>query len=190
VPLLYAIHGKTGLQAFALGFLTGLISYLGILYWIIVAVHTYGNIPLLVSAFILLLLVGYLSLFTGTFAFLTRVVPWSSGIQALLFLPILWTALEYLRSFLLTGFPWANLGYSQYLNLPFIQMADMTGPYGLSFVILLVNAALFWALHQWARKTFPVREVVVTLIVLLASMIYGYVKIGMVDQQMLEQEGH
>ncbi len=187
VPLLYAIHGKTRLQAFTLGFLTGLISYLGILYWIIVAVHTYGNIPLIVSGIILLLLVGYLSLFTGTFAFLTRVVPWSSGMQALLFLPILWTALEYLRSFLLTGFPWADLGYSQYLNLPFIQMADITGTYGLSFVILLVNVTLFWILHQWARKAFPVREVVITLIILLTSMIYGYVKMRVVDQQILQQ---
>ncbi len=187
VPLLYAIHGKTRLHAFTLGFLTGLTSYLGILYWIIVAVHTYGNIPLLVSGFILLLLVGYLSLFTGTFAFLTRVVPMASGIQTILFLPILWTALEYLRSFLLTGFPWANLGYSQYLNLPFIQMADITGPYGPSFVILLVNATLFRILRQWINKTFPVREVVVTLLVLLSSMIYGYVKMRATDQQMLHQ---
>ena len=187
VPLLYTIHGKTPLRAFTLGFLTGLISYLGIIYWIIVAVHTYGNVPLLVSAFILLLLVGYLSLFTGTFGFLTRVVPLSSGIQTILFFPILWTALEYLRSFLLTGFPWANLGYSQYLNLPFIQMADMTGPYGPSFVILLVNTTLFWVLRQWINKTFPVREVVVTLFVLLSAMIYGYLKIGMIDQQMLRQ---
>jgi apolipoprotein N-acyltransferase len=187
VPLLYAIHGKTPLRALTLGFLTGLISYLGIIYWIIVAIHTYGNVPLLVSALILLLLVGYLSLFTGTFGFLTRVVPVSSGIQTILFFPILWTALEYLRSFLLTGFPWANLGYSQYLNLPFIQMADMTGPYGPSFVILLVNTTLFWILRQWINKTFPVREVVVTLFILLSAMIYGYLKMGMIDQQMLRQ---
>jgi apolipoprotein N-acyltransferase len=187
VPLLYAIHGKTRLQAFFLGFLTGLISYLGILYWIIVAVHTYGNVPLILSGFILLLLVGYLSLFTGTFAFLTRVVSLSSGIQTLLFIPILWSALEYLRSFFLTGFPWANLGYSQYLNLPFIQMAEFTGPYGLSFVILLVNTTLFLILRQWIHKTFPVREVVVTLLVLLSSMVYGYVKMGRIDQQMVQQ---
>src|SRR5512139_2752557 len=164
VPLLYVTHGKTPLHAFTLGFLTGFISYLGIIYWIIVAVHTYGNIPLLVSAFILLLLVGYLSLFTGAFGFLTRVVPLSSGIQTILLFPILWTALEYLRSFFLTGFPWAILGYSQHLNLPFIQMADITGPYGLSFVILLVNATLFWILRQWPKRAFPLKEVVVTVI--------------------------
>ena len=187
VPLLYAIEGKGQRQAFGLGFLTGLISYCGILYWIIVAVHTYGNIPLGLSGFILLLLVGYLSLFIGAFAYLTRVVPWSSGILTVLFLPALWTALEYLRSFFLTGFPWANLGYSQYLNLPFIQMAEFTGTYGLSFVIVLVNATLFWILHQWAKKTFPVLEVVFTLLVLLGFMLFGYTKMRTVDQQILQQ---
>lgn len=187
VPLFYAIDGKTRLRAFFLGYVTGLISYLGILYWIIVAVHTYGNIPLILSGFVLLLLVGYLSLFTGTFAFLTRVVSLSSGIQTILIFPILWTALEYLRSFFLTGFPWANLGYSQYLNLPFIQMADITGPYGPSFVILLVNATLFWVVRQWINRTFPVREVVVSLLVLLISMIYGYTRMRTIDQQMLQQ---
>jgi apolipoprotein N-acyltransferase len=187
VPLLYAIHGKTPLRAFTLGFLTGLVSYLGIIYWIIVAVHMYGNVPLILSGIILLLLVGYLSLFTGVFGFLTRVVPLSSGIQTILFFPILWTALEYLRSFFLTGFPWAILGYSQHLNLPFIQMADITGPYGISFVILLVNTTLFWILRQWTKKTFPIRETVVTFVVLLSSMVYGYVKMGTIDRQMLQQ---
>src|SRR5512139_1444966 len=92
VPLLYAIHGKTPLHAFTLGFLTGLVSYLGIIYWIIVAVHTYGNVPLILSGFILLLLVVYLSLFVGAFAFLTRFIQIGSGFQTILFTPVLWAA--------------------------------------------------------------------------------------------------
>jgi len=150
VPLLYSIEGKGAFHSFELGFLTGLISFLGILYWIIVAVHTYGNIPLILSGLILLLLVVYLSLFIGAFTFFTRLIQIRSGLQTILFAPLLWVALEYPRSFLLTGFPWANLGYSQYLNLPFIQMADITGTYGLSFVIVLVNATLFYVLRQWS----------------------------------------
>jgi apolipoprotein N-acyltransferase len=148
VPLFFSTAGKGFYHSFILGFLTGVISFLGVLYWIIVAVHTYGNVPLVLSGLILLLLVVYLSLFIGAFAFLTRFIQIRSGLQTILFTPALWAALEYLRSFLLTGFPWANLGYSQYLNLPFIQMADITGPYGLSSVILLVNATLFTVLHQ------------------------------------------
>jgi apolipoprotein N-acyltransferase len=185
VPLLYSIEGKGLVHSFKLGFLTGVVSFLGILYWIIVAVHTYGNIPLIPSAFILLLLIGYLSLFIGAFTFFARFIQMHSGFQTVLFTPMLWVALEYLRSFLLTGFPWANLGYSQYLHLPFIQMADITGTYGLSFIILLVNAMLFRVLLQWPKKAFPVKEVAFTVLMLLGFLIYGYVKMGVVDREMI-----
>jgi apolipoprotein N-acyltransferase len=186
VPLFCATEGKGFVRSFKLGVLTGIISFLGILHWIIVAVHTYGNVPLIPSGLILLLLVAYLSLFIGAFTFLTRFIQIRSGFQTILLTPILWVSLEYLRSFLLTGFPWANLGYSQYLNLPFIQMADIIGAYGLSFVIVLVNATLFWVLHQWSKRLFPFREVMITALILLGFLIYGYVKMEIVDRQMTQ----
>jgi apolipoprotein N-acyltransferase len=71
----------------------------------------------------------------------------------------LWTAIEYVRSFLVVGgFPWASLGYAQHLNRPLCAMASVTGVYGLSFVVVLVGAALadvFLALRQ--RGPFPRR---------------------------------
>jgi apolipoprotein N-acyltransferase len=183
VPLFFAMEGKGLYPAFKLGVFTGFISFLGILYWIIIAVHTYGNVPLILSALILLLLVLYLSLFTGAFTFLTQLIQIRSGIQTILFAPMLWVALEYLRSFLLTGFPWAYLGHTQYLNLPFVQMADITGVYGLSFVILCVNAILFSVLRQWSKKTFPLKEAILTTLILLGFLIYGYVKMKDIDRE-------
>ncbi|MGD0917738.1 MAG: apolipoprotein N-acyltransferase [Thermodesulfobacteriota bacterium] len=187
VPLFYSIESRELCYSFKLGFLTGVISFLGILYWIIVAVHTYGNVPLIPSGLILLLLVMYLSLFIGAFTFLTQLIQIRSGLSSFFFTPFLWVTLEYLRSFLLTGFPWANLGHSQYLNLPFIQMADITGVYGLSFVILLVNATLFWVLHQWPKRHFPFCEVTLTAFILLGFLIYGYGKMRAIDRQVLRQ---
>src|SRR3989337_2866655 len=63
VPLFYSIEGKGLYQSFKLGFLTGFVSFLGILYWIIVAVHTYGNIPFILSGFIPLFLAAFIALF-------------------------------------------------------------------------------------------------------------------------------
>lgn len=186
IPLFLSVEGKGLRRSFSLGFLTGLISFLGILYWIIVAVHTYGSVPLIPSGLILLLLVAYLSLFIGAFTFLTRFIQIRSKLQTILFAPFLWVGLEYLRTFLLTGFPWADLGYSQYLNLPCIQIADMTGVYGPSFVIVLVNATLFALLRQWSKKTFPVREAVFTALILLGVFIYGYLRMGTVARQMVQ----
>jgi apolipoprotein N-acyltransferase len=97
--------------------------------------------------------------------------------------PCLWVSLEYLRSFFLTGFPWANLGYSQYLNLPFVQVADITGVYGLSFAILLVNVTLYLILNRWPRRQFPYREAVLTTLVLLGIFAYGYFKMSVLDQR-------
>ena len=187
VPLFYAMEGKSSLSSFFIGFITGFLAFLGILYWIIVAVHTYGNVPILLSGMILLLLVGYLSLFFGTFAFLYRFLEIRLGFRTILLAPFLWVSLEYLRSFLLTGFPWAELGHSQYLNLPFIQMADVTGVYGPSFVIVLVNGALFSVLHQWPRKIFPYRAVIATAAVFSGFLIYGYVKMGALETRILQQ---
>jgi apolipoprotein N-acyltransferase len=65
-------------------------------------------------------------------------------------------------------------------------MADMTGVYGLSFVILLVNSTFFWVLHRRSKSTFPFKEMVITVIILLGFLIYGYLKMEMVDRQMLQ----
>jgi apolipoprotein N-acyltransferase len=66
-------------------------------------------------------------------------------------------------------------------------MADITGPYGLSFVIILVNATLFWVLRQWSKGVFPVREVVITALILLGFLSYGYVRMNAIDRQMADQ---
>jgi apolipoprotein N-acyltransferase len=183
VPLLYAVEGKELSRSFRLGFVTGFTAFLGVLYWIIVAVHTYGNVPLLLSVPILLLLVMYLGLYLGAFALLIRFIQTRSAFDPFLFMPALWVSLEYLRTFLLSGFPWAFLGHTQYLNLPFIQIADITGVYGLSFIVLLVNASLFSVLRHWSKKTVASKEIAFASMVLLGVLIYGYAKMTAVDRQ-------
>ncbi len=187
VPLFLSVESKGLRRSFELGFLTGIITFLGILYWIIVAVHTYGNVPLIPSGLILLLLVAYLSLFMGAFTLFTRFVQIRSGLQTILFAPLLWVGLEYLRTYLVTGFPWASLGYSQYLNLRFIQIADITGVYGPSFVIVLVNATLFEVVRQASKRTCPFKEVIFTALILLGLSIYGYLKLGTIARQSMQE---
>ncbi len=174
VPLLFAIHRETPLTSLYLGFTTGFVSFLGILYWVIVAVNTYGGIHFILSALVLLLLVVYLSLYVATFAFLLNYIRQRVQWDMVVVAPFLWVALEYVRSFFLTGFPWATLGYSQYLNLPLIQVADITGVYGISFLILLVNSAVFDFISVIGRreKAPPIREGVVVLAIL--SVVFGY----------------
>lgn len=68
--------------------------------------------------------------------------PWAPRASQLMTLALGWVALEYLRSHLLSGFPWAPLGVSQWRQLPLIQLASVTGVYGVSFVVCWSSLAL------------------------------------------------
>lgn len=81
----------------------------------------------------------YLSFYAAAFLVAWRLVDRALGWPAALTVPLLWVSLEYLRSFLLTGFPWFYLGHSLYRNLPLIQVADLLGAYGVSALVAAVN---------------------------------------------------
>jgi apolipoprotein N-acyltransferase len=59
-----------------------------------------------------------------------------------LVLPVVWTALEYARAHVISGFPWFFLAHSQYSRSALIQVADVTGQYGVSFFVAMVNGAI------------------------------------------------
>ena len=79
--------------------------------------------------------------------------------RCLITMPLLWVALEYTRTFAFTGFPWALLGHSQYLRLHLIQIADLFGAYGVSFLIALSNTAVFCAIAFITPKVWRGRPV-------------------------------
>ena len=95
----------------------------------------------LASIILVALLCLYLSLYTGAFAFLFSITIRNTKLPALLIAPAFWVVLEFLRSYVFSGFPWSSLGYSQYKFLAMIQIADITGVYGISFLVVAVNGA-------------------------------------------------
>jgi apolipoprotein N-acyltransferase len=78
-----------------------------------------------------------------------RYIDRRTGLPLVLTLPVIWTALEHFRTWLFTGFPWYFLGHTQHDYLPIIQFADLTGAYGVTFLVAAVNAVLFEALYRW-----------------------------------------
>jgi len=110
--------------------------------WVVTAMTTYGKVPLPISYAILLLLTAYLGLYVGLYClsivWLRELIPR----YGIFFAPCFWVALELLRTYFLSGLPWCLLGYSQYRELDLIQIADHTGVYGVSFLLILVNLAL------------------------------------------------
>jgi len=141
VPLLISLKGEPFRRAFRLGFITGLSHNVTLIYWVAIVMGKYGNLGFPWSLGPLFLLCLYLALFPALFGGLLGLAR--PDCHRPLFAAFLWVALEYLRSKALSGFPWCLLGYTQYENGLLIQLTDLTGVYGLSFLIVLTNAVLF-----------------------------------------------
>jgi len=179
LPLLYAVRGASPKNSFKLGFLSGFVAYLSVFYWLNIVMTTYGNLSPLVSLALTMLLAGYLALYIATAVCLSRFAE-DHSVPPLISLPFLWVALEYIRAHVFTGFPWASLGYTQYRTLPLIQIADITGVYGLSFLIVLLNVFLF-QLWRWVRgkdgATYPFMATATAVSLLLLTLFYGFVSL-------------
>ena len=150
IPLFFAIQNQPQKTVALRSFFTGMIFYFFSLNWITNTLVNYGNIPVSLSYLILALLAAYLSFYISLFCVLT--VKWCRAKPVYFFLlaPLVWTSLEYLRSTHMTfGFSWMGLGYSQFQTLALIQPAEITGIYGVSALIVLVNAALHFFLNTW-----------------------------------------
>ncbi len=180
IPLFFALGDTTPRGAFKIGFLTGFVAHIGILYWIAYVVVQYGYLPIYAGIAAMLLLAAYLSLYTACFA-MGVVFLRGKGIRIFLSAPLLWTVLEFSRSHLLTGFPWENLAYSQYLYTKVIQISDITGLYGITFAIVMINAVLYALLSARFRGRSLLTEAVVAGLVILIIIGYGHFRIRTID---------
>jgi apolipoprotein N-acyltransferase len=170
VPWFFALGKQKALQAFFLSYLVGLVFFSGILYWV-----TY------VSSLGFAILVCYLSLYFAVFGLLFSINYKQATINNLFIIPCVWVALEYIRAHLFSGFGWALLGYSQYRNLAIIQISDITGAYGVSFLIVLVNVGIWQAIFRLRKKDSfkkAILPVFCTLFSVLLTLGYGYFRLN------------
>jgi apolipoprotein N-acyltransferase len=179
VPLLIALRGSSVRNGFWTGGITGLVYFAGTVHWVTNSVHFYGNVPLVPASLITLLLCAYLAIYPALFGAALVHVRKNHPSLAFLAAPALWTALELARTYVFSGFPWSLLGYTQYRLLPVIQVADITGVYGISFLIVLVNAAL--AELMMDRKRFI--PLVAAGSVLLLVLSYGVLQLRKPEAQ-------
>jgi apolipoprotein N-acyltransferase len=186
VPLLALIRSSARpRQIYFSAWLGSLTFYLAALQWLRVAD------PRMYATWIAL--VVYCSMFFLLTVYLIRFLDRRTSLPLVLTVPIAWTAVEYLRSLLLGGFAWYYLSHTQHSCLPLIQVADLTGAYGVSFLIAAVNALLFeivWgrdSIRSWlagsdaapccGRNVLLVQGLAV-LAALIGTTIYGFWRLG------------
>jgi apolipoprotein N-acyltransferase len=186
VPLLIFLYDKDKKTAFKAGLFFGIVYFFGTTYWIYHSINKYGSIPFVPSILIVLLLCLYLSFYLALFSFLYSSYIRKTDLPVMLVAPVFWTVLEFGRSYAMTGFPWSSLGYSQYKFLAFIQIADITGVYGISFLLVAINGAFADALLLKRRKMErPLYSLIPTIsgfvilfIALLTTFSYGLYKLN------------
>jgi apolipoprotein N-acyltransferase len=129
-------------QGFLLGYACGIVWYGGTCYWVYATMNQYGGLNGFAAAGILLLFCLYLGLYHGAFGLLISLLARRSGVRwPLVCAPFLWVAIELART-RISGFPWNLLGIAQVDHIPLSHIATITGAYGLSFEIMVVNVAM------------------------------------------------
>jgi len=190
IPLLYGLKDQQAGGAFRLGFAAGLVHFFSLLYWLVPVMNTYGYLPLYLGISVLFLFAAVLAVFIALFAAAVSLLA-TTPARALITIPVLWVALEYLRSFIFSGFPWELLGYSQFQRLRIIQISDIIGVYGVSALIVLCNTAilfsgLYLARKKWrmiaVRPALAAGALITAAVAMTLTWFYGQQRLVSIDQ--------
>ncbi len=179
VPAILAVRAApTARAAFARGLVAGLACFYAAIHWVSHAMTAFGGLPFAVALLGLTLLVLFMAAhwaaaFSVSFTLRARL-----GWPMYLHLPVVWVALELTRNHLFSGFPWANLGYSQVRTPAVAQLAALAGPYGIAALVVLVNAVIAEALaarREGARL--PRRAMAVAAALVALTVVHGVVRL-------------
>ncbi|MBT9540686.1 MAG: apolipoprotein N-acyltransferase [Thiobacillus sp.] len=149
---------STRRAGFVIGFAWGLGLFLAGVSWIYISLSVYGGMAMWLAGLATLLFCSVLALFPALVGALQAGWALPATPRLVLALPLLWGLSEWLRGWVLTGFPWLSLGYSQVPASPLAGYAPVLGVYGVSFILALIAALLAWsatprrppALRIWA----------------------------------------
>ncbi|MBU4263971.1 MAG: apolipoprotein N-acyltransferase [Proteobacteria bacterium] len=194
VPLLTGCAMVTPKKAALLGFVSGLLYYLLLVYWVVISLGTYGHLPWWLCGLALLLLSAYMSLYL---AFFCAACSWSmQAVAPVWSAPLLWVALDFVRGLLFSGFPWQDLGYSQFNTPLLIQVADLAGHHGITFLIVMANCLLFTLSARWRKKDvpwlpLPTRLQTTTgLLLIAAALAYSFVQLKAISRDLAAAPGY
>ncbi len=177
VPMFAAAVQLPPRAALGWAWLGGTVFFLGLLRWLDHTFRLYSAIPWPLTWLPIAALAAYCGLYFGL---VSLGMAWLARRRgrgwALAAAPALWVAGEWVRGWLMGGFPWGLIGYSQYSVLPVIQVAELTGVYGVSFVVVAVNAAIAGMLVLPRRRALA--GAVASGFLLAAALIFGLARLG------------
>jgi apolipoprotein N-acyltransferase len=178
--LLAIAQGKSRGDAFRIGYVAGLAHFLSSLYWLLLI--PVNGFPILgwisLAAFLALFVAVWVWLLAGKIG----EGDWARRTRWALAGAAAWVALEMVRARLFGGFPWDFLGVSQYRMVPLIQIASLTGVYGVSFLVAWFSLSLFSTIRAIlgnpTRRFVWQAEMALPLTVVIGLFLFGYARAG------------
>jgi apolipoprotein N-acyltransferase len=161
---------------FLLGAATGVVYFGGALYWIVTVMTDFGHLALPLALIAGLLVVLYQAIFPGLFALILGLAVRVFGVSGVWLAPFIWVAIEWVRSSIGGGFPWALLGSSQATVIPVAQVASVAGVFGLSWLVALVSSAS--AAVALSRKAVHLRGTIATAVLLFVVATAGALRVA------------
>jgi apolipoprotein N-acyltransferase len=149
-------------RAFWIAFLFGIGLFGAGVSWVYISLSQFGGMAPPLAALATFLFCALLAAFTGAAGWLQARLPAGAAVRACLLIPAAWTLGEWLRSWVLTGFPWLAAGYAS-TGWPLQGYAPLAGVFGMSFVTLSLAGMLWWL----ARTRKPL--ILVPVVLLLAA---------------------
>ncbi len=162
-PFLFACLTLSPRDAARYGFCFGAGLFLAGTYWLYISIHVFGQAPLWVAIFLMLGLVFVMGLYYWLTAWLICKLAAGRPMPLLLVGPAVWVAVEWLRGWFLSGFPWMSVGYGQ-IDSPLAGFAPLVGVYGVSAAVLLCATALLTVLHMQGRQRLLTAGLLIALV--------------------------
>jgi apolipoprotein N-acyltransferase len=145
IPLFIALASvKTAWQSFFLGWLSQFVAWLMMVPWVVRVMSHYGGLPYSISVLLLVALCCVLAIYGGIFGFLFYRIAPGDRFHRWLLVPLAWAAVEYGRTYLLSGFPWNLIAAAIVDYTPLVQFDRVAGPYALGVLILLPAVTIAW----------------------------------------------
>ena len=145
-----AARARSKWEAFFLGWTSQTIAWLLMVPWVVRVMSHYGGLPYVTGVLIFVAMAMILGLYGGLFAVVVRRIDPGASFARWLLVPLAWCAIEYARTFLLSGFPWNLVAAAIVDYTPLVLFDRVAGPYALGVLILLPSTlAAWWICDEW-----------------------------------------
>lgn len=170
----FLLRVKSIKAAFGGGFLAGFLEFFALLIWMPPVLAHYGGLSQALAWLAYVLLIVLLACYPAAACAITGFGIRRCGASLVLVFPFIWVVVEYAQSISpFGGFPWLPAGYSQSRFLTLIQISDLTGVYGISFLIVWTCAAMALLLHLRGRGFLAWAPVCAAGLLITGCVIYG-----------------